>query len=150
MNLVKHSSFNLTFLVVMSFLYSFLFISTSNHLEFTRLLPKTTTLNSPFWNSWSNFIRAGNMKFVGYFIILLTIIILILAFNKRAEVFDEFQVSILSRSVLIAGIISIGLVPIVMIMILSDTNYTIATMFLFATIQWLGVLGTYFFYTLKY
>ena len=149
MNLVKHSSFNLTFLVVMSFLYSFLFISTSNHLEFTRLLSKNTTLNSPFWNSWTDFIRAGNMKFVGYFIIILTIIILILAFIKRAEVFDEYQVSILSRSVLIAGILSIGLVPIVMIIILSDPNYTIAVMFLFATIQWFGVLVTYFFNTLK-
>ena len=149
MNIVKHSFFNLMFLVVMSFLYSFLFISTSNHLEFTRLLSKNTTLSSPFWNSWSDFILAGNMKFVGYFIITLTIVILIIAFIKRAKVFDEYQVSILSRSVLIAGILSIGLVPIVMIIILSDTNYTIATMFLFATIQWLGVLGTYFFYTLK-
>lgn len=149
MNLVKHSSFNLMFLVVMSFLYSFLFIFTSNHLEFTRLLSKNSTLSSSFWNSWSDFIRTGNMKYVGYFIIVFTIIILILAFIKRAEVFDEYQVSILSRSVLIAGILSIGLVPIVMIIILSDPNYTIAVMFLFATIQWLGVLVTYFFYTLK-
>ncbi|HSO56796.1 MAG TPA: hypothetical protein VLQ66_01050 [Paenisporosarcina sp.] len=149
MNLIKHSSFNLMFIVVMSFLYSFLFIFTSNHLEFTRLLSKNSTLSSSFWNNWSDFIRTGNMKYVGYFIIVLTIIILILAFIKRAKEFDEYQVSILSRSVLIAGILSIGLVPIVMIFILSDPNYTIAVMFLFATIQWLSVLVTYFFYTLK-
>ncbi len=129
----------------MSFLYSFLFIFTSNHLEFTRLLSKNTTLNSSFWNSWSEFIQTGNMKYFGFFIIILTIIILVLSFIKRAEELDEYQVSILSRSVLIAGILSIGLVPIVMIIILSDPNYTIAVMFLFATIQWLGVLITYFF-----
>jgi hypothetical protein len=59
-------------------------------------------------------------------------------------------VSIISGSVLSvfkAGIFSIGLVPIVII--LSDPNYTIATMILFATIQWLDVLLTYFLYTLK-
>lgn len=149
MNLVKHSSINLMFLVIMSFLYSFIFIFTSNHIEFTRLLPNNVTLDSSFWNSWSDFIRIGNMKYVGYSIIVFTIIILSLALIKRSEKFDEYQVSILSKSILIAGIFSIGLVPIVMIMILSDPNYTIAVMFLFATIQWLGVLVTYLLYTLK-
>lgn len=149
MNLIKHSKFNLIFLAVMSFLYSFLFIFTSNHLEFTRLLSNNRTLASSFWNSWSEFIQSGNMKYFGFLIIILTIIIHVLSFIKRAEEFDEYQVSILSRSVLIAGISSIGLVPIVMIIILSDPNYTIAVMFLFATIQWLGVLITYFFYLIK-
>jgi hypothetical protein len=133
----------------MSAIYSFLFIFTSNHIEFLGLLSKPETLNSPFWNEWSEFIRAGNMKYIGYLIILLTIIIFVLALFKKTKNFDEYQISILSKSLIVAGLLSILMIPIIMILILSDTNYTIATMFLFVTIQWVSVLIVYLIYILR-
>ncbi|MDU5108326.1 hypothetical protein [Clostridium sp.] len=140
MKILKHPIINMIFIIIMSTVYSFLFIFTSEHIEFLRLTSKSKTLQSNFWNGWSDFIRAGNMKYLGYIIIGLTLVILLLMIFKRMKKYDEYQVSILSRSLIVAGILSIISVPIIMIMLLSDPNYAIQTIFLFSIIQWFGVL----------
>lgn len=140
MKILKHPIINMIFIIIMSTVYSFLFIFTSDHIEFLRLTSKSKTLQSDFWNGWSDFIREGNMKYLGYIIIGLTIIILLLMIFKRIKKYDEYQVSILSRSLIIAGVLSIISVPIIMILLLSDPNYAIETIFLFSVIQWFGVL----------
>lgn len=150
MNILKHSIINAIFTSVMSAIYSFLFIFTSDHIEFLRLTSKTKTLQSDFWNGWSEFIKSGNMKYLGYIIIGLTLIILLLMVFKRMKKYDEYHVSILSRSLIVAGVLSIMMVPIIMILLLSDPNYTIETIFLFAAIQWCGVLITDLIYVIKY
>ncbi len=43
------------------------------------------TLQSPFWNSWSNFIEAGNMKYLGYTMIALTLIFLFTMLMKKQK-----------------------------------------------------------------
>ena len=140
MKILKHPIINMIFIIIMSTVYSFLFIFTSEHIEFLRLTSKSKTLQSNFWNGWSDFIRAGNMKYLEYIIIGLTLVILLLMIFKRMKKYDEYQVSILSRSLIVAGILSIISVPIIMIMLLSDPNYAIQTIFLFSIIQWFGVL----------
>lgn len=140
MNLLKNPVINAIFISFMSAIYSFLFIFTSNHIEFLRLLSKGKTLQSDFWNGWSDFIREGNMRYIGYVIIFLTFIILLLMLLKRTKKYDEYQLSMLSKSLIIAGVLSILTIPITMVLILSDPSYTIETIFLFAVIQWLGVL----------
>jgi hypothetical protein len=140
---------NAVFVGFMSAIYSFLFIFTSNHIEFLRLLSKSKTLQSDFWNGWSDFIKAGNMKYIGYIMIGLTLIILLLMVFKRVKNYDEYQISILSRSLIVAGILSIIMLPIIMIILLSDPNYAIETVFLFAVIQWGGVLIADLFYVIK-
>lgn len=142
MKLFKHSMLNVLFLAFMSAIYSFLFIFTSNHIEFIGLLPKTETLQSPFWNTWSEFIKAGNMKYIGYTFIVLSIIIFVVALFKKTKKMDEYQRSLLSKSLIVAGLLSILMVPVIMVLILSDPNYTIAVIFLFATIQWFSILVT--------
>lgn len=149
MKLLKHSMINALFVGLMSAVYSFLFIFTSNHIEFLRLLSKSKTLQSNFWNGWSDFIRAGNMKYLGYIILGLTLVILVLMLFKRTKKYDEYQVNILSRSLLVAGVLSIMMIPIIMIMLLSDPNYTIETIFLFASVQWGGVLVSDLTYVIK-
>jgi len=101
-------------------------------------------------NLLSDFIKAGNMKFIGYTIISLTIIILLLILFKKTKRYDEYQISILSRSLIVAGILSIIMIPIIMVMFLSDPNYTIETIFLFAIIQWGSVLIADLIYVIKY
>src|SRR5690554_3946212 len=105
MKLLRHSAVNALFIGLMSAIYSFLFIFTSGHIEFLRLLSKSKTLQSDFWNIWSDFIRAGNMKHIGYIIIALTLIIFLLMIFKRVEKYDEYQISILSKSLITAGIL---------------------------------------------
>ena len=140
MNLLKNPVVNAVFIGFMSAIYSFLFIFTSNHIEFLRLFSKKKTLQSDFWNGWSDFIRAGNMRYIGYAIIILTLIILLLMLLKRTKNYDEYHLSMLSKSLIIAGVLSILVIPIIMILIMSDPSYTIETIFLFAVVQWLGVL----------
>lgn len=150
MKLLKHSIVNATFIFSMSAIYSFLFIFTSNHIEFLRLFSKAETLQSDFWNSWSNFIKLGNMEYIGYAIILLTVIILLFMGFKPIKKYDEYQLSILSKSLIISGILSILAVPVIMILLLSDPSYAIETIFLFAVVQWFCVLVTDLIYVIKY
>lgn len=150
MKLLKHSIMNAVFIGFMSVIYSFLFIFTSNHIEFLRLLSKSKTLQSGFLNGWSAFIGAGNMKYIGYIIIGLTLTILLLMFFKRVKNYDEYQISILSRSLIVAGILSIIVLPIIMVMLLSDPNYTVETIFLCVVVQWFSVLISDLIYVIKY
>lgn len=144
MKMFEHSVVNVLFLIFISVTYSFLFIFTSNHMEFTRLLPKTETLRAPFWNAWSTFIEAGNMKYIGYAILVLSILILFVTLFKKPIKLKECQSDIFSKSMIGAGVLSIILIPVVIILILSDPNYTIAVLFLLATIQWCYIFFTYF------
>jgi hypothetical protein len=79
----------------------------SLHIEFLRLLSHADTLQSAFWNWWSDFIRAGNMRYIGYIMIILTLAIMVFMFIKPKKKYDEYQISIISRSLIIAGILSI-------------------------------------------
>jgi hypothetical protein len=134
----------------MSFIYSFIFIFTAGHMEFVSTLSHGETLNSAFWNASSNFLRTGNMRYIGYLIIGLTIAIIILILIKRRKKYDEYQVSILSKSLLVAGTLSILMIPLMMILILSDSNYAIEIIFLFASVQWVSVLVSYLIYVIKF
>ncbi|HHU77156.1 MAG TPA: hypothetical protein GXZ24_09760 [Firmicutes bacterium] len=149
MKLLRHSAVNALFIGLMSAIYSFLFIFTSGHIEFLRLLSKSKTLQSGFWNVWSDFIRAGNMKYIGYMIIALTLIIFLLMIFKRVEKYDEYQISILSKGLITAGILSILMMPVIIVQLLSDPNYTIEAIFLFAVIQWFGILIADFIHVVK-
>lgn len=140
MNLLKNPVINALFIVFMSAIYSFIFIFTSNHIEFLRLLLKRKTLQSGFWNAWSIFIRAGNMRYIGYAVIILTLIIISLMFLKRTKKYDEYQFSMLCNGLIIAGVVSILIMPISMALILSDPSYTVETIFLLSVVQWLGFL----------
>ncbi|WNF23390.1 hypothetical protein [Mesobacillus jeotgali] len=149
MSILKHPAINIIFIGFMSAIYSFFFIFTAGHMEFTSMLSHGKTLNSDFWNGWSDFLKTGNMKYIGYLIIGLTIVIIVLILVKRMKQYDEYQVSILAKSLLVAGILSIMMIPFLMLMLLSDPNYSTETIFLFATVQWVGVLVSYLFFVVR-
>lgn len=134
----------------MSAIYSFIFIFTASHMEFVSILSHGETLNSSFWNGWSDFLRTGNMRFIGYLIIGLTIAIIVFILIKKRKKYDEYQVSILSKSLLVAGTLSILMIPFMMILLLSDSNYAVETIFLFASVQWVSVLVSYLIYVIKF
>lgn len=93
--------------------------------------------------------KEGVMKFIGYLIIGLTALIIVFIFAKRTKEYDEYQVSILAKSLFVAGFLSIIMIPFLMIMLLSDPTYSTETIFLFAAIQWLGVLVSYFVFVIR-
>lgn len=128
--------------------YASIFIFTSNHMEFNNMLANGT-LQPPFWNGWSSFIEAGNMKYIGYIMIVLTAIILVTMVIKKQKRYDEYQLSILNKLLVIVGIVSLIMLPIVLFILLSDPNYLIETLFLFALIQSFSVLLGNLVYTFK-
>lgn len=90
------------------------------------------------------------MRYVGYGIIGLTIAILLLMVLKSARAYDEYQMSILAKSLIVAGILSIIMLPVLLVMLLSDTNYTVETIFLFGVVQWFSILFTELFHVVRY
>ena len=89
------------------------------------------------------------MKYMGYVIIALTIAIIFLTVFRKQK-YDEYQVNILAKGFITAGIITVLMLPIALLLVLSDRNYAIETMFLLLTIQWIGVLVVDLIYTAKY
>lgn len=72
---------------IISFLvlfYALVFIFTANHMELNSMLANGT-LQSRFWNGWSSFIEAGNMKYFGYIMIALMAIILLTMVIKKEK-----------------------------------------------------------------
>ena len=149
MSILRHPVINILFISFMSAIYSFIFIFTAGHMEFISILSHGKTLDSSFWNGWSDFLRTGNLKFIGYLIIGLTVVILVFILGKRMKEYDEYQVSILAKSLFVAGFLSIMMIPFLMIMLLSAPNYSTETILLFATTQWLGVLVSYLFFIVR-
>lgn len=149
MRILRNPRINALLISIVSVFYTILFIFTSNHVEFMRLLSSSKTLNSDFWNGWSVFIQNGNMKYIGYVIIALTLVIIVLT-TLRKQKYDEYQVNILEKGLITAGIITVFMLPMALLLVLSDGNYVIESLFLLLTIQWLGVLATDLIYTAKY
>lgn len=150
MSLLKQPIINILFIGFLSGVYSLIFIFTAGHMEFVSILSQGETLNSAFWNGWSDFLKTGNMKYIGYLINGLTIAIILIILFKRRKKYDEYQVSILSKSLLVAGILSILMIPIIMVLLLSDSNYAVETIFLFASVQWVSFLVSYLIYVIKH
>ncbi len=149
MRILRNPRINALLISIVSVFYAILFIFTSNHVEFMRLLSSSKTLNSDFWNGWSVFIQNGNMKYIGYVIIALTLVIIVLTILGKQK-YDEYQVNILEKGLITAGIITVFMLPMALLLVLSDRNYVIESLFLLLTIQWLGVLATDLIYTAKY
>lgn len=148
MKILRYPIVNALLISVISAIYALLFIFASDHPEFTRQLSHASTLNSPFWNGWSSFVRSGSMKYAGYItIILAAAIVLLTVFKRRA--YDEYQVNILAKGFIAGGIITVSVLPVILILILSDKNYTIEILFLFFAVQWLAVLLVDLVYTAK-
>ncbi len=135
MKVLKSPYTNALFIFIISFCYSFIFIFTSNHMEFISLFNHTKTLTSSFWNKISVFIFDGNMKYIGYSFSLITIFIIILIFIGKKR-YDEYQSSIITKSFEIIGITTLIYLPFLLLSVLSDSNYIIEYLFVLLSIQW--------------
>ncbi|WP_041226372.1 hypothetical protein [Dehalobacter sp. DCA] len=149
MKIMRFPLVNAIFVTLLSIGYASIFIITAEHIEFTRLLSHSKTLQSAFWNSWSTFIQAGNMKYIGYLILLMASIIVLLAIAKR-EKYDEYQTNILFRCFGIIGILTVFMLPLILLLILSDRNYAIESLFFLLSLQWLGFLITDTIFLIKF
>ncbi len=135
MRLIRNPYINAIVVSAISLMYAIIFILTSNHLEFERMLNHGQTLNSVFWNGWSAFLRQGNLKYVGYIYIAIIIFIIILSVLRKKS-YDEYQVGILTTSFVATGFLLLLLFPVALLLVLSDPNYAIEAVLLLIVAHW--------------
>ena len=135
MKLMKNPYINATVIAIISIFYAIIFIITSGHIEFQSILNHAQTLNSSFWNGWSAFLQQGSLKYVGYCYIIVAVCILMLSLIKKKN-YDEYQISILTTSFTITGIMLLLLFPIALLLVMSDPNYAVETIIFLVVIHW--------------
>lgn len=149
MKILRKPQTNAIIISVISIFYALVFILTSGHLEFDRILNHADTLNNTFWNEWSVFLKQGNMKYIGYaYIVLALAIVIILLIRKRD--YDEYQTGILEKGVIAMGTVMVFLFPIALLLILSDLLYSIETLMFLVVAHWSTVLIADLIYVIKW
>ena len=79
MKIMRNPKVNAAIILIITAFYSLVFILTSGHIEFERMLNHANTLNNAFWNAWSAFLMQGNLKYIGYAYLVLAVAIVILS-----------------------------------------------------------------------
>ncbi len=139
MKMIRNPKMSAAVILIITAFYSQVFIFISGHIEFERMLSHAITLNSDFWNAWSNFLIQGNMKYIGYVYIVLAVVIVIFSFIRKRD-YDEYQTGILEKGFIVAGMVMVCLFPLALLLVLSDPQYSIETIMLLVVVHWSTVL----------
>lgn len=139
MKILRKPQINAAVIAVISIFYAAMFGLVSGHVEFDRILDHANTLNSTFWNAWTVFLKQGNLKYIGYAYLVVTIVSVIASFAKRRN-YDEYQTSILGKGIIVMGIALVALFPIALLLVLSDPQYAIETVMFLVVVHWAIVL----------
>jgi len=148
MKIMRKPVINASVIAVISIFYSIVFVVTSGHIELERMLNHKQTLSSGFWNGWSVFLKEGNMKYIGFIYIVLALIIVILSVI-RSKNYDEYQISVLVKSFIVAGAVMVFLFPLAFLLILSDPNYSIEFMMFLVVAHWSVLLIADLFFVIR-
>lgn len=139
MKIMRNPYVNSVVVSAISLIYAAIFILTNGHLEFERMLNHGQTLNSSFWNGWAAFLRQGNLMYIGYVYIAITVFIVILSVLRKRG-YDEYQAGILTTGFVSAGLVLLLLFPVALILVLSDPNYAIETILFLIVAHWSAFL----------
>ena len=149
MKIIRKPAVNAAVITFISTFYIAVFIVASGHVEFERILDHATTLNSSFWNMWSDFLKQGHLKYVAYSYIILTAAIVMPTLFIRRD-YDEYQCRMLENGLIASGIVMVLLFPVAMILILSEPNYCIETATFLVVTHWLVCLIVDLVYVIKW
>lgn len=149
MKLMKNPYVNAAVTAVISIFYASVFIITSGHIEFQRILNHSQTLNGTFWNGWSAFLQQGSLKYVGYAYIVVAICIFVLSFVRKRN-YDEYQAGILTTSFIVTGIALLLLFPAALLLVMSDPNYAVEALMFLVVIHWSVFLFVNLMYSIKW
>lgn len=149
MKLLKNPWVSATVTAAGSLVYGSIFILTSAHLEFERILAHGETLGSNFWNGWSAFLRQGNLKWIGYIYLAAAACTVLVALLRKRR-YDEYQADILTRSFAAAGAILLLLFPAALLLVLSDPNYAVEAVVLLVVGHWSLFLLTSLVYAIRW
>ncbi len=121
--------------------YGLIFIVTSGHIEFKRMLYYSGAKHhaNSFWEGWSDFLAAGNHVLIAYAMIAITILVVALLVLRRRP-YDEYHTSLLSQCLAVAVVLTLIAIAIFYLMVLSDPNGIIEKFTLFIVIHWSTVV----------
>lgn len=149
MKVIRNPKISAAMILCVTAFYALIFIVTSGHIEFERMLRHSRTLDSAFWNGWSDFLARGDMKYVGYAYIVLALAVVILSVLRKRD-YDEYQAGLLSKGLIAAGIVMAGLFPLALLLILSDRNYAVEAIMFLTAAHWSAVLVADLVYVLRW
>ena len=149
MKIFRKPLINAVIISIISIFYAAVFVLTSGHLEFERILKHSDTLNSFFWNAWSAFLKQGNMKYIGYAYIILAIVIVMLSLIRKQD-YDEYQTCILEKGIIVMRAVMVILFPIALILVLSEPLYSVETIMFLVVAHWFTVLIADLVYVVKW
>ncbi len=135
MKIMRKPLANSVIITIISAFYAFVFILSSGHLEFERILNHSMTLNSTFWNAWNAFLKQGNLKYIGYSYIVLTAAIIVISVTRKPD-YDEYQTGILEKGLMVSGIAMVFLFLLAFLLILSDHGYAVELITFLVVAHW--------------
>ena len=131
MRWLKHPMSNAVYVALITAVYAAIFIVSS---EFTT---NYETLLSNSW--WAYFIASKGIKFVGVGMIGIAIVIDILSALRRKK-YDEYQVIVLEKVLLINGFFAAILFPLSLFALVFAPTYFVEITFGFILLQWIVIV----------
>ena len=131
MRWLKHPMSNAVYVVLITAVYAAIFIVSS---EYTT---NYETLLSNSW--WAYFIASKGIKFVGVGMIGIAIVIDILSALRRKK-YDEYQVIVLEKVLLINGFFAAILFPLSLFALVFAPTYFVEITFGFILLQWVVIV----------
>lgn len=131
MRWLKHPMSNAVYVALITAVYAAIFIVSS---EFTT---NYETLLSNSW--WAYFIASKGIKFVGVGMIGIAIVIDILSALRRKK-YDEYQVIVLEKVLLINGFFAAILFPFSLFALVFAPTYFVEITFGFILLQWVVIV----------
>lgn len=131
MRWLKHPMSNAVYVALITAAYAAIFIVSS---EFTT---NYETLLSNSW--WAYFIASKGIKFVGVGMIGIAIVIDILSALRRKK-YDEYQVIVLEKVLLINGFFAAILFPLSLFALVFAPTYFVEITFGFILLQWVVIV----------
>lgn len=139
--ILRHPATNAVCISLFTAFYALIFIITSKHIEFSRLMyySRENHNSDSFLESWSAFLDAGYHAYIAYALIAVTVLIVIfLSLRRRA--YDEYHTSLLIQCLIVALMLTLIAVAVFFLLILSDANGIVEKFTLFITIHWATVV----------
>jgi len=140
MKILKNPMANAFYLALTTAIYAAVLIISSEFLSSNPLHVSNS--------AWSKFITQGNLKFVGLCMIGITVVVDLLSALRRKR-FDEYQISILEKNLLINGMLAVVLLPIAAFSLIFIPCYSVEFVFACMLLQWLIMIGVEIIYLVK-
>ena len=147
MKLLRKPWVNALLLLFISSGYALCFWVISGNFEFKHIIGSGRQERALFLNLWDGILRRGYLKYIGTTYLAISLLILLLSLIRRN--YDEYQIGILKKNLVIAGLVPMFLFPAYLFRILNYIAYVVDYTLLLVVIHWSVILLTALVFRLK-